>query len=1094
MKMRYLICFLTLFTTLTVAGETVLQLPFDRETPEVKGKVTMVTLPEGGKALRIDSETNNTISIVLPAEKLAGRRVTLTCEVKRDIPEVFTRWQGGKLMLVYADGEGKLDYPARYMPPGSADWETMTVTADLPLAVRNPRITLGIQSGKGSIFYRNLRVEAGDVIIPLTAAANMGLRDEVARDGKGGWTDEGKSNDAAGFRFKADEFGGIPFRVLDPAKNNEKAVITFKSAKFPAGPEEAAVDLRAGKVSGKWLYLLHTITQCKNGTPFGDVEVTGVNGKKAQFELEAGRDAGNWWNPTRLPNAIPGATWSNGSSLVGVYVSRFRLPEGMGDLAELRFKSRNSPATWIVSAATLSETEYSFADAKEKVVTIEAGERWKVLPLPKEAGIRPGSALDRSSLFPRTESGKLGWVKVDEGGHIYFEKRPGERVRFLANALTTDPYWGRGKIPAEFTDKKRIEAYADELVKRGYNMVRFHFIDAVLLRGAKEDYQFNAEALEQFDYLISCLKKRGFYFNIDVMSSRIGYAAGKPWTHDPKVDKRNFKQDIHFNEAVRRNWAEGMKKFYQHVNPYTGLRLVDDPAFVMTVCFNEQEFAFFNRGRDDYEIAQPRFQAFLLRRYGSDEELAKAWGTPGAVRKTARFTGEEIGQSSAKGKDIARFIAEVEEEMAAFYVAMLREAGFRGLITNYNMGKSLHYMSVRDGFDYVAMNGYHAHPFGNTIDPGSSVGAAARLLRNFASTRRYGKPFAVTEHLHSFWNPYRYEQGLVTGGYAALQDFDALTVYTHTVSTYPEPQTARPFAVRYDPIAGASEFLTAYLYGRGDVKPAGLHFRLWFDRQALYAGGASDEALDTEESMLALVGGLGTEGKKPVQVEKNEVVLPAFGGSRMSFVLAGGAGAVQSVDGKSASNFRFDREIAELKEKGLLPKGNSSNYEAGRFESATGELLLESRKNFMTVKTSRFRGFTGEAGQAAELPGFSAKLGETRGCLAAVTVDEAKSLEESGRIVVVFTTNLLNSGMRFEDETFRVRLGDGKLPWLVETGGFRLTLSNRNAAGLKAYALGLDGARVAELPLTRGKDKVTLEVDTAKLPNGPALYFEIVKE
>ena len=84
--------------------------------------------------------------------------------------------------------------------------------------------------------------------------------------------------------------------------------------------------------------------------------------------------------------------------------------------------------------------------------------------------------------------------------------------------------------------------------------------------------------------------------------------------------------------------------------------------------------------------------------------------------------------------------------------------------------------------------------------------------------------------------------------------------------------------------------------------------------------------------------------------------------------------------------------------------------------------------------------------------------------------------------------------MVFEDDTYRTCLKKGELPLLLETGVFRAALNNRNAEKLKLYALGLDGKRIAELPLVKSPGRIEFEVDTAKIPNGPAIYFELAAD
>lgn len=114
-----------------------------------------------------------------------------------------------------------------------------------------------------------------------------------------------------------------------------------------------------------------------------------------------------------------------------------------------------------------------------------------------------------------------------------------------------------------------------------------------------------------------------------------------------------------------------------------------------------------------------------------------------------------------------------------------------------------------------------------------------------------------------------------------------------------------------------------------------------------------------------------------------------------------------------------------------------------------------------------------------------------RGNLSAVSLENGKTLADSEHILIVFATNALNTGMVFEDASHRTRLQNGTTPILLETGRFRAALSNRNAGKFKLYALGTDGKRLAELPLKQSAGALGIDVDTANIPNGPAVYFEL---
>lgn len=773
----------------------------------------------------------------LPLEKIAGKRVVFTVESRRDMAPPLMKWQGGKFMVSFA-ADGREDWPGIYLPPGKHEWKSLRFVADFPVSLQKASLLLGIQAAEGVISFRNLKVELCDGILPIGAVANMGLRDEFAGDGKGGWSDQGKDNDAAKFRFGEREFGGIPFLVADPAKNKGKSVLVMRSPRFPQGPERVEIPLDSAKISGRKLYLLHTLSW-GNGAkqPVGSVEAVGKNGHVQTFEILPGKDVADWWTPSRHVNACPVSVWRNSrGGLVGVYASGFALDPALGELKRVSFRSAGTGPVWIICAATISAQNYPFPEEKKYV--IREGRQWK-RPAPASViGVLAGSALDLSWLSDGNKTGEFGRLIITPQGAFAFEKRPDVPVRFLASALITDPFYGRRKHKADFVTKAKIEEFSDLLVRGGYNMMRMHFLDSVLMTRQEKDYQFNPQYLDMFDYMIFCFKQRGIYLNLDAMSSQIGYSHGYSWFLKPG-DTRNFKLDIHFKPEVRENWRRGLETLLNHVNPYTGVRLLDDPILTMIVGFNEQEFAF---GRDGlYAQGLPQWREFLQKRYGTIDKLKAAWGKEGAdltgFDQIAAFTAAQLQSSSALGNDLARFLIETEKKTYEFYRTTLRELGFKGPIANYNMGQSLRYMIVRADSDFIAMNSYHAHPFGDAINPESSVGSMARIMRGLTSTRSTGKPFAVTEHGHAYWNNFRYEQGLVMGGYAAFQNFDVLTAFATPVASINEEHKIETFMIKTDPITRAAEFLTALQFLRQDVKKAPAAVRLTLAPEVICATG-----------------------------------------------------------------------------------------------------------------------------------------------------------------------------------------------------------------------------------------------------------------
>ena len=1059
------------------------------------GKI--VSLPSEGQCLQVTrqksvQEKGSTgIFYRFRPEQIAGKRLTITVDVKRDIGIPSVKWQGGKVMLTLNAGN-KTTWPGIYMPHGKTDWKTMVLSEDIPGDLKSAILSLGIQDAQGTIWFRNLKIEVGDTVLDLSRHANMGYRDSAAGDGKGGWSDQGPYNDAGNFQFKRKICGGIPFRILNPAENNGKSVLVFQSRRFPNGLKSAKCDLSNTGTSGRWLYLLHTLTW---GHGFqktaGFIDLTGKNGKKQTITVRGGKDVADWWCPTRIENAFPASLWQNASGgTVGVYGTKFKLDPELGELADITFRASNDSAIWLVLGATLSEQEYSYP--AQMTHTIKADKIWRPLPAPSRGGVIAGSALDLSGNFPTEPAGAYGRVIINKEGHLAFEKDPSRPVRFLCATILTDPFGGRGEAKPEFVSAQMISEYAKQLRMQGYNMVRFHYLDAVLMAGSDKDFQFNPKTLDQFDRFIYELKQNGIYVNFDAMASRIGWSHGYSWSAKPG-DMRNFKLDIYFNPEVRKNWENGMRALLTRVNPYTKTRLVDDPVLALAVSFNEQEFAF-TSGKD-FSQAKTEWIQFLKRRYKSIDTLKKSWGHAAAssyrdFESIPVFRPEEITESSEKGKDISRFISEQESALARWYRDTLRKIGFRGLLASFNMGQSLRHIAARESNDYIALNGYHAHPFSNAMDPEGSIAREGRIMRGFASTRAFGKPFVCTEHGHAFWNSYRYEQGFIMGAYAAFQGMDGLTAFSNQITVRPEVHTIKTFQMQHDIILKSQELLIAFLFRRGDVKTAESLVRVQIDPEAIYSSGVSNDALHSGQTRLALVTGFAVETNLKGKTGKNQIAIPAAGGSSLIIRRQGTAGYTQAQDSND-NTFQFDSAIQNLKQTNFIPKNNRSSEKQGIYESSTGELFLNAKKHFMSINTPRFQGICGEAGTTAKLKEFEIKHLGVRGNLSAVSLENGKTLADSEHILIVFATNALNTGMVFEDASHRTRLQNGTTPILLETGRFRAALSNRNAGKFKLYALGTDGKRLAELPLKQSAGALGIDVDTANIPNGPAVYFEL---
>ena len=125
-------------------------------------------------------------------------------------------------------------------------------------------------------------------LVDLQPYFNRALRDEVAADGKGGWTDQGP-NDMRNLPTGERSFEGIPFRV---GKGPKAAVaLASKNCKLAA---PLRVMIPVGHKAGE-LYFLHTSAWTTQGEIMR--YVIKVGGEESVLSIRAGTEITDWWSP-----------------------------------------------------------------------------------------------------------------------------------------------------------------------------------------------------------------------------------------------------------------------------------------------------------------------------------------------------------------------------------------------------------------------------------------------------------------------------------------------------------------------------------------------------------------------------------------------------------------------------------------------------------------------------------------------------------------------------------------------------------------------------------------------------------------------------
>ena len=1084
------------FLLCTASGEELLNRSFQTEeslkdiTSKLPGTHSLVTLEDGKKALelRIPETAEQRRNVLFwrgKGKDFQNRNVRFSAELRIDLKAPRKKWDGGQFAIWGARPDGKpgIWEDSQYIGVGKKTWKTYSFECRFPADLQSLQLMIGSNGAIGKVWVRNLKIESEETFLPLGEAANMGFADEVAGDGRGGWHDQGSNMDASRFPVAQQTFANVPFQIVDPKKNDGKSIVVMECPRLPNGPKQIEIPLSV-PVSGRYLYLLHcSAWGQENGSVAGWIDVCGGRGGKVEIPVVYGKDLIDWWGEKGAANAVSGTPVAAKGGTGSVYVSRFELPEKVLPVQKVIFRKKaDANAMWMLVGATLSEKKYRYPEQKKQVMREDR--IWKALPQRIAPVPKAGSALDLSGLFPKHRTGEFGRVVIGKNGQFEFEKRPGIPLRFLSFSMGRE-FWNHYNGGIELSDKQTIDAFVEQVERSGYNMVR---VWANALRDMDwktlNAFEFSERILDLLDYLAYRLQEKGVYIYLSLSLPTIGFDKCYPWGGPDKLGWSLYRNKRDFDA-----WCKGTEMLLNHRNPYTKTRYVDDPQIAFLDLNNELEFAFI---RADNRFA-PLFREFLKKKYKTFSALKAAWKSDAAhlnsfedIRTFQPLGKDRPGQLN---RDRAEFVTEQERGLYERELAFVRKLGYKGPVTTFLLGKSMRHAGVRKEFDFVSSNSYHDHPIGSSanearISQASSIGNTANTVRSFLSVRPYGKPFVVSEHGHCYWNRYRYEHGFVMGGYAALNGFDVLTGFMMPV-TIQENHRIFDFEIRFDPIRRATELMTALLFRRGDVRTAPFSTRIQMNLHDVIQSDAVTDSINASQLQMGLIGRCFVD-QTSLPARPQELVMPRIGASATA-VRRADSSIVDSASGV----FDMDSVLRELKKRHLLPQGNRTQAENEIFESVTGELVLNSRAKRMTIVTDRFQGLCAEAGSKASFPNFSVVSMNRRGCLALASIDGEKDLTNANRLLLFLVTNALNSGTTFEGEDQRVRLTRGGTPILLETGTFRVRIRTKHAEEFKVRALGLDGLPLAELPAKKIPGGLELTIDTAAIPGGPSLYFEL---
>lgn len=694
---------------------------------------------------------------------------------------------------------------------------------------------------------------------------------------------------------------------------------------------------------------------------------------------------------------------------------------------------------------------------------IRADENWKPCDL-SDLYVKKGTVLDFSAIVPSVDVDAKGRVTVSNDGHFCYANSPDEYIRFFGHSMALT----RSTIPDTHAE---IDAFADALRNQGYNLVRIHGVNALLMDGSEawdgsmpdkvEDIPVVPEIEERLHYFTYALKQRGIYLYLDMCTFINGWHSGDVWMnggiwinkkHGPT---RYSSQFLDRDPAVRANYRAGVLRVMTAMNPYTKMRLADDPCVAFVLGFNE-----------------------LL--ISNCDEWQK-----------------RIKRSK---KSLAELNYETLEETAQFIDATIRETGYKGLINQYDNSNKLVNLAVGCRYSSVTNHLYHWCPH-KFFYPGSSQGASSTLFsgigyfRRAARQRPLGKPFGITEYGEPYWNNHRFQQGLGFGAYSAFQDFDMLI--EHSTPVMKSGGELRPFSGGNDPASRAAEVITGCAFMRRDITPA-KHRICWrYDREFMVKN--FDRMIESTNSFAALLTGIGfayeSTPEADLHFQLETAPLGEFFGPEFYDHFKGSE--------------KFNNLVGLLREKKIIASDNATDPGQGIYESETGELKIDIVKEILTLQCPRMEGVSLPAGMSHSLKHIDIAPGNIEAVIALISQDGMLDLDHCRRALLVCGTNALNSESAFlirenndnggkyivdtENRTYMVQdgeevlLNNGHAPVLrqIRRGSFEVTLPAMKNP--EVYAVKFNGERDFSIPFELKNGRICFT-----LGDSPSPFFEIV--
>lgn len=669
-----------------------------------------------------------------------------------------------------------------------------------------------------------------------------------------------------------------------------------------------------------------------------------------------------------------------------------------------------------------------------------------------------GSPLDLSTIVPPVAPGPL-----QVAGEKFTAREHPVTLNCASLAPGFSPTSGSG-----FPDHPAADRYALQLRRHGYNLVRFHYVDALLMQGAKTEFAVDPIQLDRLHYFTAALSRNGIRWLMDVMSSpnaALGNVFPHRWAADYGMNWRVLVEPQAFA-----HWQRWSRFLLTSPNPYSGKTLASDPGTAGLILDNEPSLVYRSfvsgggwKGPFLPGLAK-EYDAWQRRHYPDDPTLEPP---------------RSVGASAATVARFQAYLTYVQRVATRRMTDTVRTTGYGGPVTSFNNWPMINQIPLRLDLDFIDMHGYAQNEALNKdgkFEALSSLANGGRYLQVIGATRVFGKPITVSEHGNFFPNPHRYESGLLVPAFAAIQGWNAVCQHADgPIALNYDGLGVRKNAiytdsVGLDPVRRVGETLTALLLLRHEIAAAHGAIGITPD-EAAALGARPTDMIGPQIGMLGWLVRLGIgpvpPGSLGVNVPLASIVSGPFNISR----------------GISKSDL-----IDALEKQGAITAATAKAARGDVWRSPDGTVLLDSGAARMKVVTRMTAAVIGGAvKQPIDLGPFRLIQSDMPGLIAVSSLD-GRTLRNSGRMLVMMVSDARNSGMKIDETVPRIVM-QGSLPVMLRRIQATLSLSAPIYSRWQLSPLHMNGSEMVPLRLKGGPDGLTFRLDSRSAAGAAVCFF-----